>query len=122
MSASPEFYRPAAPAFSPCGSPPRPGLGVGGGEEEYCYSCRTPTGSGVNYLREPTTCPPAPRKPPPPCKKRLFQGEVPLISLRLDELERIFRPQPPPPCDKRRRSARQQRKLDPTTTQLEASS
>ncbi|XP_062217103.1 cyclin-dependent protein kinase inhibitor EL2-like [Phragmites australis] len=122
MSASPEFYKPSAPAFSPCGSPPRPGLGAGG-EEEYCYNCRTPTGSGIGYLREPTTCPPAPRKPPPPpCKKRLFQGEAqaPLLSLRLDELERLFRPQPPPQCDKRRRSARQQSKLD--STRLEASS
>ncbi|KAL6649035.1 hypothetical protein ACP70R_013259 [Stipagrostis hirtigluma subsp. patula] len=116
MAASPEFYKPAAPAFSPCGSPLRPGLA---GDEEYSfYNCRTPTGSGISYLREPTTCPPAPRKPAAArCKKRLFQQGEPeptLLSLRLDELEKIFRPQPPPAsqCDKRRRPARQQRKRD----------
>jgi hypothetical protein len=117
MSASPELYRPAeAPAFSPsCATqPPLPLVFAG---DDYC--CRTPTGSGICYLREPTTCPPAPRKPPPPppmCRKRLFQaadqqlaeaGPVPVISIRLDELERLFRPCPPPTTtttDKRRRS------------------
>ncbi|KAG0553216.1 hypothetical protein BDA96_01G575600 [Sorghum bicolor] len=112
MSASPEFFKPAgAPAFSPaCAALPPLVFG-----DDYDYDCRTPTGSRISYLREPTTCPPAPRKPP--CRKRLFQGDqpaadpssVPLISLRLDELERLFRPHPHPPppatTDKRRRSA-----------------
>ncbi|KAJ1299188.1 hypothetical protein BS78_01G513000 [Paspalum vaginatum] len=104
MSASPEFYRPPAPpAFSPLPLPVVPAA-----DDDSC--CRTPTGSGITYLRrEPTTCPPAPRKPKPSasCKKRLFQFHhqaaaaaadnnnthvVPVISLRLDELHRIFRP------------------------------
>ncbi|KAG2544196.1 cyclin-dependent protein kinase inhibitor EL2-like [Panicum virgatum] len=101
MAASPEFYKPPAAAFSPpCSSPlPAPA------EDRYDTTCRTPTGSGISYLKEPTTCPPAPRKPL--CKKRLFlfnsDTEKPLISLRLDELERIFRPHPH--ADKRRRGA-----------------
>jgi hypothetical protein len=110
MSASPEFFKPAgAPAFSPaCAA--QPPL-VFAGDDDYC---KTPTGSRISYLREPTTCPPAPRKPPPPCRKRLFQPQpqaqgdqsaaaesssVPVISLRLDELERLFRPHPPPTSD-----------------------
>ncbi|CAD6201571.1 unnamed protein product [Miscanthus lutarioriparius] len=121
MSASPEFFKPAAPAFSPaCAA--QPPLVFGGDDDDYC--CKTPTGSRISYLREPTTCPPAPRKPPPPppCRKRLFQPQpqgdqhqrqsaesssVPLISLRLDELERLFRPHPPPATttEKRRRSS-----------------
>ncbi|KAL6847586.1 hypothetical protein ACP4OV_022612 [Aristida adscensionis] len=124
MAASPEFYRAAAaPAFSPCGSPLR------AAEQLEEYSCRTPTGSAIAYLREPTTCPPAPRKKAQaPCKKRLFQpaGDQPqVLSFRLDELERIFRPHsPPPPAqgDKRRRSARQQRKQESTRVEVEASS
>jgi hypothetical protein len=114
MSASPEFYKPAAPAAftSPCASPLQ-AAGFGAADAD-CYSCRTPTGSGITYLREPTTCPPAPRKPPPPppvCKKRLFHHQhqqkqdrepLGLISVRLDELERIFRPVPAPPSAKRR--------------------
>lgn len=124
MAASPEFYKPSStPAFSPLQAPVVPDR-----EDDYYSSCRTPTGSGISYLREPTTCPPAPRKaPPPPCKKRLFQqqgghGEaVPLISLRLDELHSIFRPHPQqPPPDKRRRSARHQRSLDAAAKPLEA--
>ncbi|TKV98721.1 hypothetical protein SEVIR_9G578100v4 [Setaria viridis] len=129
MSASPEFYKPAAPAAftSPCASPlPAPAGFVGFGADDY-YSCRTPTGSGITYLKEPTTCPPAPRKPPAPlCKKRLFHlqqtPEVPLISVSLDELERTFRPHhPPPKADKRRRSLRhpkqqQHRTLDSSTS------
>lgn len=49
-------------------------------------------------IREPATCPPAPRKPRPvACRKLLFdpaqqQGKGKAISLRLDELERLFRP------------------------------
>jgi len=115
MAASPEFYKPPAAAFSPpCSSPlPAPA------ENRYDTTCRTPTGSGISYLKEPTTCPPAPRKPL--CKKRLFlfkQGDrdteaeaevrppatATLISLRLDDLERIFRPHPNA-ADKRRRTA-----------------
>ncbi|CAN6286025.1 unnamed protein product [Urochloa humidicola] len=95
MAASPEFYKPAAPAAftSPCASPLLP-PGAGADDDLYSSSsCRTPTGSGISFLKEPTTCPPAPRKPPAPlCKKRLFQSQQPVISLRLDELERIFRP------------------------------
>ncbi|PUZ43261.1 hypothetical protein GQ55_9G648200 [Panicum hallii var. hallii] len=118
MAASPEFYKPPAAAFSsPCASPlPAPA-------EDYRYTtCRTPTGSGISYLKEPTTCPPAPRKPPL-CKKRLFKGgdtdaaEVPLISLRLHELERVFRPHPN--GDKRRRSATD-RNNNKQTTLLDA--
>lgn len=129
MSASPELYRPPVlqvqqGAFSP--------LAAAGKEQEdeECYyhdhDHRTPTGSAITYLRrEPTTCPPAPRKKPcspsssSSCRKRLFQHaqgagggtEVPLISLRLEELERIFRPvqvQVQVECrdnDKRRRSS-----------------
>ncbi|GJN30027.1 hypothetical protein PR202_gb18301 [Eleusine coracana subsp. coracana] len=120
MAASPEFYKPSStPAFSPLRVPV-----VADREDDYYYSsCRTPTGSGISYLREPTTCPPAPRKaPPPPCKKRLFhhhqqqqegKGQVPLITLRLDELHSIFRPHPEPKPEKRRRSARHQHKLQP---------
>ncbi|CAN6290959.1 unnamed protein product [Urochloa humidicola] len=98
MAASPEFYK-------PCASPlPPSAASVQDEGSYYCYSnssCRTPTGSGI---KEPTTCPPAPRKPPAPlCKKRLFQPQ-PVISLRLDELERIFRPHPKP--DKRRCGAK----------------
>lgn len=104
MSASPEFYKPA-PVFSPCSSPLRL-LQQQHGEdhqEEYGYGssggcCRTPTG-GESNLKAPGTCPPAPRKPrapAAPCRKRLFEVEV--LSLRLEELERLFwRPPPPPP-------------------------
>ncbi|CAM0148950.1 unnamed protein product [Urochloa decumbens] len=121
MAASPEFYKPAAPpaAFSsPCASvlPPSVSVPVPVPEEEeeehasssyYYYSCRTPTGSGISYLKEPTTCPPAPRKPL--CKKRLFQSQAqPVISLRLHELERIFRPHQQPKADKRHKKEQQQ--------------
>nr|ACG38517.1 hypothetical protein [Zea mays] len=113
MSASPEFYKPAPPAFSPCSSPLLlHGAGVAVGavaeestaaaatvsqDEEEDYRCRTPTG-GESQVRPPGTCPPAPRKPrapaaPAPCRKRLFEVEV--FSLRLEELERLFwRPAP----------------------------
>ncbi|KAJ1296377.1 hypothetical protein BS78_01G295600 [Paspalum vaginatum] len=128
MSASPEFYKPAQPAFSPCSSPLLlHGAGAGAvegstagaaaavwqqqqGEEEqegYDDRCRTPTG-GESQVKPPATCPPAPRKPrapaaPAPCRKRLFEVEV--FSLRLEELERLFwRPHPtPPPGQKKRR-------------------
>ncbi|CAL4912133.1 unnamed protein product [Urochloa decumbens] len=103
MAASPEFYKPAAP---PCASPLPPSVP----DEDSCYyySCRTPTGSGISYLKEPTTCPPAPRKPL--CKKRLFQSQQqqPVISLRLHELERIFRPHHQPKADKRQKKEQQQ--------------
>ncbi|CAD6209150.1 unnamed protein product [Miscanthus lutarioriparius] len=70
MSASPEFFKPAAPAFSPaCAA--QPPLVFAGDDDD--YYCKTPTGSRISYLREPTTCPPAPRKPP--CRKRLFQAQ-----------------------------------------------
>ena len=115
MSASPEFYNPAAPVFSPCGSPlllhgAAAGAGAGEGaaaavwEEE--RRCRTPTG-GESQVTAPGTCPPAPRKPraaaaPAPCRKRLFEMEV--FSLRLEELERLFwRPNAAPPAQKKRR-------------------
>jgi hypothetical protein len=128
MSASPEFYKPAPPAFSPCSSPlimhgGAAGAGAGAGvvaseesaaaaatawqQQEEDYRCRTPT-SGESQVKPPGTCPPAPRKPraPPaaaPCRKRLFEVEV--FSLRLEELERLFwRPHPtPPPAQKKRR-------------------
>ncbi|KAL6906446.1 hypothetical protein ACP4OV_004047 [Aristida adscensionis] len=131
MSASPEFYKPAPPVFSPCSSPlllhgagpgAGPGAGVAGGAEEgaavaaatttvsVCeedYRCRTPT-SGESQVKAPGTCPPAPRKPrapaaPAPCRKRLFEVEV--FSLRLEELERLFwrRPHPAQPAEKKRR-------------------
>uniref|UniRef100_A0A0E0MAD4 Cyclin-dependent protein kinase inhibitor SMR1 n=1 Tax=Oryza punctata TaxID=4537 RepID=A0A0E0MAD4_ORYPU len=120
MSASPEFYKPPAPVFSPCSSPLRLlQLQQHGDdhEEEYGYggsssiSCRTPTG-GESNLKAPGTCPPAPRKPrapAAPCRKRLFEVEV--LSLRLEELERLFwrppppatQPQPQQPPQKRRR-------------------
>ncbi|WVZ57541.1 hypothetical protein U9M48_007913 [Paspalum notatum var. saurae] len=131
MSASPEFYKPAQPAFSPCSSPlllHGAGAGAGAGpvegstaaaavwqqqqekEEEEYDRCRTPT-SGESQVRPPATCPPAPRKPrapaaPAPCRKRLFEVEV--LSLRLEELEQLFwrpHPAPPPPQKKRRRVA-----------------
>ncbi|XP_066389297.1 cyclin-dependent protein kinase inhibitor SMR1-like [Miscanthus floridulus] len=126
MSASPEFYKPAPPAFSPCSSPLLlHGAGAGAGavaeestaaaatmwqQEEEDYRCRTPT-SGESQVKPPGTCPPAPRKPrapaaPTPCRKRLFEVEV--FSLRLEELERLFwRPHPaaqkPPTTQKKRR-------------------
>ena len=127
MSASPEFYKPAPPAFSPCSSPLLlHGAGGGAGaaaeesaaamwqqqqqQEEEDYRCRTPTG-GESQVKPPGTCPPAPRKPrapaaPAPCRKRLFEVEV--FSLRLEELERLFwRPHPSPapaaPAQKKRR-------------------
>ncbi|RLN43482.1 hypothetical protein C2845_PM01G20630 [Panicum miliaceum] len=123
MSASPEFYKPAPPAFSPCSSPlllHGAGAAEEGAaasmwqqqqqqEEEEDYRCRTPT-SGESQVKPPGTCPPAPRKPrapaaPAPCRKRLFEVEV--FSLRLEELERLFwRPHPPPspaPAQKKRR-------------------
>ena len=122
MSASPEFYKPAPPAFSPCSSPLLlHGAGGGAGEsaaamwqqqqqQEEDYRCRTPTG-GESQVKPPGTCPPAPRKPrapaaPAPCRKRLFEVEV--FSLRLEELERLFwRPHPSPapaaPAQKKRR-------------------
>jgi hypothetical protein len=111
MSASPEFYKPAAPVFSPCNSPLLP-HGAGAGEEgaaavrEEEFRCRTPT-SGESQVKPPATCPPAPRKPrvpaaSAPCRKRLFEVEV--FSLRLEELERLFwRPHPAPPAEKKRR-------------------
>ncbi|KAL6642749.1 hypothetical protein ACP70R_020930 [Stipagrostis hirtigluma subsp. patula] len=123
MSASPEFYKPAPPVFSPCSSPlllhgagavGEAGI-VGGVVEEGAaaatvwedeYRCRTPT-SGESQVKPPGTCPPAPRKPrapaaPAPCRKRLFEVEV--FSLRLEELERLFwRPHPPQPAEKKRR-------------------
>uniref|UniRef100_A0A0D9XM44 Uncharacterized protein n=1 Tax=Leersia perrieri TaxID=77586 RepID=A0A0D9XM44_9ORYZ len=106
ITASPEFYKPAAPpsppVFSPCGSPLRLLQQYGAGDDQECGGgggiCRTPTGVGSS-LNQPGTCPPAPRKPrapAAPCRKRLFEVEV--FSLRLDELERLFwRPPPPPP-------------------------
>ncbi|NP_001136704.1 Cyclin-dependent protein kinase inhibitor SMR1-like [Zea mays] len=125
MSASPEFYKPAPPAFSPCSSPlllPGAGAAVGAvaeesaaatvsQQEEEDYRCRTPTG-GESQVRPPGTCPPAPRKPrapaaPAPCRKRLFEVEV--FSLRLEELERLFwrprpaAPPPPPPSAQKKR-------------------
>ena len=128
MSASPEFYKPAPPAFSPCSSPlllHGAGAGAGAGavaeestaaaatmwqQEEEDYRCRTPT-SGESQVKPPGTCPPAPRKPrgpaaPAPCRKRLFEVEV--FSLRLEELERLFwrqhpAAQKPPTAQKKRR-------------------
>ena len=127
MSASPEFYKPAPPAFSPCSSPlllhgavAEESTTAGAGtmwpqqqqeeEEEEDYRCRTPT-SGESQVKPLGTCPPAPRKPrapaaPAPCRKRLFEVEV--FSLRLEELERLFwRPHPaahkPPTAQKKRR-------------------
>ena len=120
MSASPEFYKPAPPAFSPCSSPLLlHGAGASAEEsaaamcqqqQEEDYRCRTPTG-GESQVKPPGTCPPAPRKPrapaaPAPCRKRLFEVEV--FSLRLEELERLFwRPHPSPapaaPAQKKRR-------------------
>jgi hypothetical protein len=43
------------------------------GDDDDYYT--TPTGNRISYLWEPTTCPPAPKKSPPPpfCRKRLFQ-------------------------------------------------
>ncbi|KAL5210594.1 hypothetical protein ABZP36_006217 [Zizania latifolia] len=86
MSASPEFYRPSAPAFSPCASP----LAAGADDD---YSCRTPT----PCLKEPATCPPAPRKPRPAACRKLLFDPAQAVSFRLPELERLFRPMPPPP-------------------------
>lgn len=125
MSASPEFYKPAPPAFSPCSSPlllhgaaEESTAAAAAGtmwqqqqqEEEDYDRCRTPT-SGESQVKPLGTCPPAPRKPrapaaPAPCRKRLFEVEV--FSLRLEELERLFwRPRPaaqkPPPAQKKRR-------------------
>lgn len=123
MSASPEFYKPAPPAFSPCSSPLLlHGAGVAVGavaeestaaaatvsqDEEEDYRCRTPTG-GESQVKPPGTCPPAPRKPraPAACRKRLFEVEV--LSLRLEELEQLFwrprpAPPPPPPAQKKKR-------------------
>jgi hypothetical protein len=116
MSASPEFYKPAAPVFSPLLLHPGAGGGVGvvGAEEvaaatvweEEFQRCLTPT-SGESQVKSPATCPPAPRKPraPAPCRKRLFDVEV--FSLRLEELERLFwRPHPAPPAEKKKRRRR----------------
>ncbi|PWZ05730.1 hypothetical protein Zm00014a_030548 [Zea mays] len=113
MSASPEFYKPAPPAFSP------PTLLLHGAgtddsaaaatmwQEDQDYRCRTPTG-GESQVKPPGTCPPAPRKPraPAACRKRLFEVEV--LSLRLEELEQLFwrprpAPPPPPPAQKKKR-------------------
>ncbi|KAL5217466.1 hypothetical protein ABZP36_018150 [Zizania latifolia] len=89
MAASPEFYRPPAPAFSPCASP------LAGADDE--YTCRTPSPG----LKEPATCPPAPRKPKPAACRKLLFDPARVVSLRLDELERLFRPMPPQPQPQR---------------------
>ncbi|RLN17443.1 cyclin-dependent protein kinase inhibitor SMR1-like [Panicum miliaceum] len=105
MSASPEFYKPAPPAFSQEAVEHQ----LMWQQQEEDYRCRTPT-SGESQVKPPGTCPPALRKPrapaaPAPCRKRLFEVEV--FSLRLEELERLFRrphPSPPPaPAQKKRR-------------------
>ncbi|XP_066387434.1 cyclin-dependent protein kinase inhibitor SMR1-like [Miscanthus floridulus] len=110
MSASPEFYKPAPPAFSPCSSPlllHGAGAGAAGAvaeesaaaatmwpQEEEDYRCRTPT-SGESQVKPPGTCPPAPAAPAL-CRKRLFEVEV--FSLRLERL--FWRPHP---AEKKRR-------------------
>uniref|UniRef100_A0A0D9VNE7 Uncharacterized protein n=1 Tax=Leersia perrieri TaxID=77586 RepID=A0A0D9VNE7_9ORYZ len=84
MAASPEFYRPTAP--------PSPVSATGAMDEEQYSSCRTPTHVGI---KEPTTCPPAPRKPRPVACRKLHLDPSPhhqIISLRLDDLHRLFRP------------------------------
>ncbi|KAF0932830.1 hypothetical protein E2562_012157 [Oryza meyeriana var. granulata] len=94
MSASPEFYRPSAPAFSPsCASSP---LAAAAGAEDDDYSCRTPT---PGLTKEPATCPPAPRKPRPVACRKLLFDHAQVISLRLDDLERLFRPMTTPPTE-----------------------
>ncbi|KAK1653966.1 hypothetical protein QYE76_071771 [Lolium multiflorum] len=83
MSASPEFCKPAA-------VPDYTARLFVAADEDNSYVYRTPTGTRINYLGEPATCPPAPRKPRPPpasaCRKRLFTaGDV--ITLRFDNLK-----------------------------------
>ncbi|KQK24082.1 cyclin-dependent protein kinase inhibitor EL2 [Brachypodium distachyon] len=103
MSASPEFYRPWSAAPQLYSPRVLPGATAAADEDEY-YSCRTPTGAGISssYLGTGTgtaACPPAPRKPrpqPAACRKRLFDVAA-VISVRYDELDRIFRPAPPAP-------------------------
>ncbi|XP_051183858.1 cyclin-dependent protein kinase inhibitor EL2 [Lolium perenne] len=101
MSASPEFYKPAAP---PAAYSPRILLAVTepAAEDSCYYACSTPTGAGISFGGDAATCPPAPRKPRPPpasaCRKRLFAaGDV--VTLRFDDLEAIFRPAPSPRFD-----------------------
>ena len=65
----------AAPASSPAACAAQALAAAGRDDNDYCT---TPTGSRISYLREPTTCPPAPKKPLPPppfCTKRLFQPQ-----------------------------------------------
>ncbi|KAK1653971.1 hypothetical protein QYE76_071776 [Lolium multiflorum] len=90
-AASPEFYQPCAPpAYSPGRLRVAASEPSANGED---YRCRTPT--GVSYLGEPLSCPPAPMKPREPpasaCRRRLF--DVKVIRLRFDDdLEAIDRP------------------------------
>ncbi|OEL23346.1 hypothetical protein BAE44_0015631 [Dichanthelium oligosanthes] len=118
MSASPEFYKSAPPAFSPCSSPLLLPHGAAGGvaeesaaaaasmwQEEEDYRCRTPTSGESQVNLQGMRTPRAPAAPAP-CRKRLFEVEV--FSLRLEELERLFwRPHPAappaPPAQKKRR-------------------
>ncbi|KAG8073088.1 hypothetical protein GUJ93_ZPchr0006g45306 [Zizania palustris] len=86
MAASPEFYRPSAPAFPPCASP------LAGADDEYT-TYRTPSPG----LKEPAACPPAPRKPKSAVCRKLNFDPARVVTLRLDELERLFRPMPPQP-------------------------
>ncbi|CAD6342846.1 unnamed protein product [Miscanthus lutarioriparius] len=71
------------PAFSPACATQPPlvfGAGASGDDDDYCT---TPTGCRISYLREPTTCPAAPKNqspPPPCCRKRLFQPQPHGIS------------------------------------------
>nr|BAA10903.1 EL2 [Oryza sativa Japonica Group] len=89
MSASPEFYRPSPPAFSPsCAA------GTSTTEVDEYSCCRTPTPGikGASHLPAG-----APEAQAGGCRKLLFdpaqqQGKGKAISLRLDELERLFRP------------------------------
>jgi hypothetical protein len=76
MSTSPKFFKPAALAFSLAACAAQPPLVFGADavwdDDDYCT---TRTGSRISYLGEPTTCPPALKKLPPFCRKRLFQPQ-----------------------------------------------
>jgi hypothetical protein len=93
MSASPEFYQPAAaPAYTPRVHLLATKEPATAADDDRCC---TPTGAGINYISQPTTCPPAPRKPRPPptsaCRKRLFTA-ADVVTLSFDDIEAIFRP------------------------------
>ena len=101
MTASPEFYQ---PAFAPACTPRLLIATTEPTEDDDHFTYKTLTGTMINYLGDPATCPPARMRPCPPasvCRKRLFAA-ADITALHFDET--ILRPASLSDGKQRRRS------------------